>query len=681
MNQQQRRDRPNCRLTDTWGERLMNTKHLGDRLRRTIERPAKILFVCIMLALSAATGTQALHPIVAHAATRVTFVFKGLSPADPSHSLWTVAANWDPMFVPGTDPNREDDVLIDSVPGLPGVCHQPHFVQAIPPGTLIHGLTLACSTSSLSCATGTGGPTCQDNLTVTGTVNWTGGRLITPLTLFAGGTLNISGSGTKTLTTDGLKGAGVLNLNGTTNWSGPGPLNVGGFDGPGVINNMGIFNANPGASMKGLACCQNPSQFNNRGLFEIPDGTGTVLISFVSYNPVFHGLQASGRTVVGNGTTLELQGAPSTWSDGARFAGPGRTLIDHLANPTLQGNIFLSAGHTLELGPDTSFFNSAASLSGSGTLRGDLGNGTFVWSAGRVLGTLSVDTSVTTVVRGPVGKSLGETGIPGSGILNLAGPTFLSATLIFGGPATLNNTGTFIAEPGASMIGAACGPRFNNAGNLVNDSGSSTSAIDFIELVNTATISLTSGVLSVNPCGTPTGSPGFVEPSGATLQVAIGGTTPGTGFGQLQLSDTAQFAGNLVATNVRGFTPTPGQTFKVITCATACIGTFQLQSADYSALYHPQDVTLITRGTTDTDASAQLTDLLHAVQGVGPGTSLADKVQSAQSSLASGDVASTCSILSAFINEVNAQSGKKIPVAQADQLIADAQRIQSVLAC
>jgi hypothetical protein len=475
-----------------------------------------------------------------------------------------------------------------------------------------------------------------------------------------------------------MQGAGVLNLLGTTKLSGP--LNVGGFDGPAVINNIGTFNANPGASMNGLACCQNPSQFNNRGRFVIPDGPGTVLISFVSYNPVFHGPQSSGRTVVGNGSTLELQGAPSTWSDGAQFAGPGRTLIDHLANPTLQGNIFLSAGHTLELGGDTSFFGSAASLSGSGTLRGDLGSGIFVWSAGRVLGKLSVDTSITTVVRGTAGKTLGETGKPGSGVLNLAGPTFLSGALNFGGPAILNNTGTFIAEPGASMNGLACCPRFNNAGNLVNDSGSSTSAINSIELVNTATISLTSGVLSVNPRATPDGSPRFVEPNGATLEVAIGGTAPGTDFGQLQLSDTAVFAGNLVVTNVRGFTPTPGQTFKVITCARACNGTFQLQSVDYGALYHPQDVTLIALVTVK-DPSAQLEDLSQAVQGVGPGTSLSDKVQSAQSFLASGDIANTCSTLSAFIHEVKAQSGKHIPLAQASQLIADAQRIQAVLTC
>jgi hypothetical protein len=632
-----------------------------------------------------------------------------------------------------------------------------------------------------------------------------------------------------------------VNLFGTTNWSGHGPLDLGDFAGPAVINNHWIFNASPGVSMHGLSCCQNPSQFNNQGQLVVPGGAGTVLISFISYNPVFNGLQASGRTVVGNGATLELQGAPSTWSDGSRFAGPGRTLIDHLANPAIQGSVFLSAGHTLELGADA--VGSSASLSGIGLLQGNLGNGTFVWSAGGLLGSLRVDTSVTTVIRGAADKTLGETGKPGSGFLDLGGPSFLSGAVNFGGPAILNNRGTFTAEPGASLQGVACCPRFDNPGTLVNDSGTSATAINAIELRNGGTISLASGVLSVNPRATQNGSPGFVEPTGATLQMAIGGTAPGTGFGQLQLSDAAQFAGNLLATNVRGFTPTPGQTFKAITCATACLGTFQLQSVDYSALYHPQDVTLITRGTGDTDlalsgvpaditvnatdssgavvtyaaptavdeagesptascsptsgstfpigtttvtctardsddapsmvsqtftvtvndtdlalsgvpanitidatgpsgatvdyalptvndedanlpvpvcspasgttfpigsttvgctvndaddlnspvnasfivtvkgASEQLADLLLAVQGVGPGRSLADKVQSAQSSLASGNVVGTCSILSAFIHEVEAQSGKHIPAAQASQLMADAQRIRAILAC
>jgi Tol biopolymer transport system component len=80
-------------------------------------------------------------------------------------------------------------------------------------------------------------------------------------------------------------------------------------------------------------------------------------------------------------------------------------------------------------------------------------------------------------------------------------------------------------------------------------------------------------------------------------------------------------------------------------------------------------------------AKAQLRDLLTAVTGVGPGTSLADKVKAARSYLAAGDLADACSALTAFLHEVSAQSGKSIPPDHAATLIATSQRIKAVLAC
>ena len=80
-------------------------------------------------------------------------------------------------------------------------------------------------------------------------------------------------------------------------------------------------------------------------------------------------------------------------------------------------------------------------------------------------------------------------------------------------------------------------------------------------------------------------------------------------------------------------------------------------------------------------AADQLSDLHTAVDGVGPGTSLADKVASVQSYLAAGDASDACGTLSAFVHEVQAQSGKHIPAVQAGGLIADAQRIEAVIPC
>jgi len=80
-------------------------------------------------------------------------------------------------------------------------------------------------------------------------------------------------------------------------------------------------------------------------------------------------------------------------------------------------------------------------------------------------------------------------------------------------------------------------------------------------------------------------------------------------------------------------------------------------------------------------AAEQLANLQAALAGVGPGTSLADKVALVQASLAAGDVASTCSGLAAFSNQVQAQSGRTIVGSTATALIAVAARISAVLSC
>jgi hypothetical protein len=76
-----------------------------------------------------------------------------------------------------------------------------------------------------------------------------------------------------------------------------------------------------------------------------------------------------------------------------------------------------------------------------------------------------------------------------------------------------------------------------------------------------------------------------------------------------------------------------------------------------------------------------LSDLAQAVVGVGPGTSLADKVSRAEVYFANGDVGNTCEILGAFVLQVTAQTGKSIPTPTAAMLIADANGIRETLNC
>jgi len=79
--------------------------------------------------------------------------------------------------------------------------------------------------------------------------------------------------------------------------------------------------------------------------------------------------------------------------------------------------------------------------------------------------------------------------------------------------------------------------------------------------------------------------------------------------------------------------------------------------------------------------AAQLAALLTEVTGVGPGTSLADKVKFAQTYYAVPDIQATCAVLTGFVKEVKAQAGKKISRQLDAKLIADAQAVEAAIGC
>jgi HYR domain/FIMAH domain len=116
--------------------------------------------------------------------------------------------------------------------------------------------------------------------------------------------------------------------------------------------------------------------------------------------------------------------------------------------------------------------------------------------------------------------------------------------------------------------------------------------------------------------------------------------------------------------------PTSGSTFPIGTTNVTCT------ASDSSGNSASASFTVHVHG-----AAEQLSDLTDAVKDVGPGTSLADKVNDARAALARGKVARACSILNDFISQLQAQSGKTISAHRAANLIADATRISAVLAC
>jgi hypothetical protein len=116
-----------------------------------------------------------------------------------------------------------------------------------------------------------------------------------------------------------------------------------------------------------------------------------------------------------------------------------------------------------------------------------------------------------------------------------------------------------------------------------------------------------------------------------------------------------------------------------VTCDTPSGSTFAIGTTTITCTVSDSDDSNSPVSTTFTvtvvGAAGQLQQLAAAVAGVGPGNSLPAKIQQAETYLAAGDIADLKGVLNAFINEVQAQSGKKIPPAQAAQLIAAARQV------
>jgi hypothetical protein len=80
-------------------------------------------------------------------------------------------------------------------------------------------------------------------------------------------------------------------------------------------------------------------------------------------------------------------------------------------------------------------------------------------------------------------------------------------------------------------------------------------------------------------------------------------------------------------------------------------------------------------------ADEQLDALLAAVDGVGPGAALSNKVGRADALLAAGDVGGACTELDGVIALARGQRGKKLTVDQADALVAEIRELQAVIGC
>ena len=123
--------------------------------------------------------------------------------------------------------------------------------------------------------------------------------------------------------------------------------------------------------------------------------------------------------------------------------------------------------------------------------------------------------------------------------------------------------------------------------------------------------------------------------------------------------------------------PSSGSTFPIGTSTVACTAT---DGAGNTASGSIQ--VLVQAAAAQVANLAILVQNFNLVQGIA--NSLDTKLQNILSALGaaqSGSAANVCGQLHAFISETQAQSGKKLTVAQANQLIVAATRIEAVVGC
>jgi uncharacterized membrane protein len=182
-----------------------------------------------------------------------------------------------------------------------------------------------------------------------------------------------------------------------------------------------------------------------------------------------------------------------------------------------------------------------------------------------------------------------------------------------------------------------------------------------------------------NGFGGPTGRFGFVWEAGAatTFQVADGRTNA------RGINDSGVVTGFANSGGVTvGFIGKPGSGFDLIRLpgaganATICSG---INNAPQILCSFSEPDTGVGHAFIVSRPDVALSDLLAQATNVGPGGSLEDKVREAQADYASGDAASGCSVLDALVNEVNAQTFKKLAPAAAASIRRSAISIEAAI--
>ncbi len=457
---------------------------------------------------------------------------------NPAGGDWDTPGNWSTGT---TLPGPGDDVVIDT-PGIT-VTHSSTVDDAIHSLTSqaalsVFGGSLSIAAASTLTKLNLGGPnlgtlTGAGNVTVTSTLNWTGGTMkgAGTTTVAAGGTLEVSGGCT-------LDGRTLVNA-GIASWSGDIVANDGATidNRPGatftinsdsffhetntgaaepVFDNAGAFIKAGGSGLTGFQLFP----LNNSGSIQVQSGT----LALSDNGDSTGSFQVFAGAILGFGFGSASGTNTQTLEPPSRISGAG-TVVFEGGTVNIQGTYDLgNTGTTQFTFGETHFTGLVASLGKVLAMSG----GTADFSSGQPVtvpeldlagGTLAgSDNVVITRTLDWTGGTMGGTGtttIAASTTANLSGGLFLdSRTLVNAGSATWSGNGQFdsFAMNNYAVIDNLAGaiftitndqtlhnlsiasmPRFNNAGTLVKTGGTGVTGFYEVGLDNTGILRLESG--------------------------------------------------------------------------------------------------------------------------------------------------------------------------------------------
>jgi len=163
--------------------------------------------------------------------------------------------------------------------------------------------------------------------------------------------------------------------------------------------------------------------------------------------------------------------------------------------------------------------------------------------------------------------------------------------LTVGARTNLNVTGSYTQTAGTTTVD----------GTLTAPSGATNQAGNVIGKGTIASTVVSSGSFTAGDSPTNTGELSlrtYKQNASGTLNIAIGGVTPGKQYGRLAVANGARLSGTLNLTLIDSFVPAIGSTFTILTCG-ACTNQFatvnglSINSGEHFEIaYNPTNVTL-----------------------------------------------------------------------------------------